>query len=77
MRVDARRRREHRGLGFQTNPSQPPHTATTRSRVGEMLKIGPDGRGAPTKRAGVHVVVTAIVDMAHESGLWPGLEFHE
>ena len=57
--------------------SQPPHAAATRSRVGEMLKIGPDGRGAPTKRAGVHVVVTAIVDMAYEAGLRPGFQFHE
>ena len=40
-------------------------------------KIGPDGRGAAAKRAGVHVVVTAIVDMAYEAGLRPGFQFHE
>ena len=31
----------------------------------------------PTKRAGVHVVVTAIVDMAYEAGLRPGFQLHE
>ena len=45
--------------------------------IGKMLKIRLDGRGAAAKRAGVHVVVAAVVDMAHETGLRPGFQLHE
>ena len=48
---------------------------SSRGCVGELLEIGSDGRGAPAKCAGVHVVVTAIVDMAYETGLRPRLQF--
>ena len=40
-------------------------------------KIGLDGRGADAERVGVHVVVAAGVDMAHEAGLRPGFQFQQ
>ena len=41
------------------------------------LEVRLDGCGTAAKRAGVHVVVAAAVDMAHETGLRPGLQFQE
>ena len=52
-----------------------PMPQPSRAGVGQILEIWLDGRGAAAKRVGVHVVVTAVVDMAHEAGLRPGFQF--
>ncbi|MEY9884177.1 hypothetical protein ABIA43_005711 [Bradyrhizobium sp. USDA 328] len=36
--------------------------------------MGLDRRGAATERAGIHIIVTAIVDMTHEPRLRPGFQ---
>ncbi|MGX1041793.1 hypothetical protein AB7M41_001499 [Bradyrhizobium diazoefficiens] len=74
VRVDPRSRREHGALRLEANDPQPPHAAAKRTCIGQALQIGPDGRGAATKRARIHVIVTAIVDMAHQPRFRPGFE---
>ena len=77
MRVDPRGRGQHGRLGLEPDDPQPPHPAAARAGLGQLLEIGPDGRSAGTERAGVHVVVTAAVDMADQAGLRPGFQLQE
>ncbi len=43
----------------------------------KRTQIGCDGRGAGTERIGVHVLMAAPIDMAHEPGFRPSLDFQE
>ena len=75
MGVDPRGGCEHGRFGIETDDSQAAHPATLGTGGRQSLEVRLDGCGADAERVGVHVVVTAAIDMAHEAGLGPRFQF--
>src|SRR5262245_26182962 len=77
MGVDAGGCREHRAFRLHADSPQLSNVAALRGRVGELLQVRLDRRRARAKRADIHVVMAAVIDMADETGFWKRLEFKE
>src|SRR5271165_679962 len=77
MRVDAARRREHRPLCSQADSAQLLHARARGAGYDERSVERFDRRNAAAERAGIHVGVTARIDVADQARLRPRLELVE